>query len=200
MADHRPLRRQPEQSRSRDRVDAILTAATQLIADYGTEPPTMTDIAVRAGMGLTALYRYFPNKRAILRELALSVLELNRQMFITPLVASEGAIDDLIRESIAAYWHVHRDEPFRLRLRVAIQGDAELSALDLADSRRNAQVLCSHVTHLDDRDPAVVERQIFLIISLLDSLMLTAVQLDAAEADTLVEDFATMAISLLRGF
>ena len=54
--------------------------------------------------------------------------------------------------------------------------------------------------HLDDRDPAVVERQIFLIISLLDSLMLTAVQLDAAEADTLVEDFATMAISLLKGF
>ncbi|HMS49744.1 hypothetical protein, partial [Candidatus Neomicrothrix sp.] len=76
----------------------------------------------------------------------------------------------------------------------------ELSALDLADSRRNAQVLCRHVTYLDDRDPAVVERQVFLIISLLDSLMLTAVQLDAAEADTLVEDFATMAISLLRGF
>ncbi len=198
MPAERPIRRRPEQARSRERVDIILSAATALIAEQGIEPPSMTDIAERAGMGVTAVYRYFPNKQSILRELSLGVLELNQQMFVAPLVDADVPLQELVRDSITAYWHLHRDEPFRLRLRVAIQADAELSALDLADSRHNANVFAGHAVELglvDDR--ATAERGIFLILSLLDSLMLTAIQLEPAAAETMVQDFTTMAISFL---
>jgi AcrR family transcriptional regulator len=199
VPDECPIRRRPEQARSRERVNAILAAATELIAEQGAEPPSMTDIAKRAGMGVTAVYRYFPNKQSILRELSLGVLELNQQMFVAALVDADVAVEALVGDSIRAYWHLHRDEPFRLRLRVAIQGDAELSALDLADSRHNAHVLATRAIELGaDGEPAIIERGVFLIISLLDSLMLTAIQLDPTEAETMVQDFTTMAISFLR--
>lgn len=199
MANDRPRRRRPEQARSRQRVQAILTAATELIAERGTEPPSMTEIAERAGMGLTALYRYFPNKQSILRELSLQVLEFNRQSFVTPLVDSDAPIEELIRDSITAYWHLHRDEPFRLRLRVAIHGDAELSALDLADSRQNALLFADQISQDGTDGYSSTVRHVFLIISLLDNLMLTAIQLSREEADALVDDFADMAVSLLGG-
>jgi len=200
--DDRLIRRQPEQARSRERVDSILAAAAELIGEQGIEPPSMTDIAERAGMGVTALYRYFPNKQSILRGLALEMLELNRSLLVTPLVESGVPLDELVRDSITAYWHLHRDEPFRLRLRVAVHGDAELSALDLEDSRRNAQLLAGRLAELggsdDVRDPAALEREVFLIISLLDSLMLTAIQLEPVDAEAMVDQFATMAVTHLR--
>jgi AcrR family transcriptional regulator len=200
VPDDRPIRRRPEQARSRERVDAILNATIELISAQGTEPPSMTDIAERAGMGLTALYRYYPNKQSILRDLSLNVLDLNQRMFVAPLVEAGAPIEELVRDTIRAYWHLHRDEPFRLRLRVVIQGDAELSALDLADSRHNAHAFAGLVAQLGlEGDPAEVERGVFLIISLLDSLMLTAIQLTPAEAETMVDDFTSMAIALLNG-
>jgi AcrR family transcriptional regulator len=194
----RPMRRQPEQARSRERVDTILAAAAELIGEYGIEPITITDIATRAGMGVTALYRYYPNKKSILRDLSLEVLEVNRQLLIAPAVESDQALEPLLRESLTAYWHMHRDEPFRLRLRVAIHADAELSALDLADSRHNAQVFAARLTQLGTTvDPSVLERRVLMLISLLDSLMLTAILMEPPEADLLIDDFATMALDLV---
>jgi len=160
----------------------------------------MTDIAERAGMGVTALYRYFPNKQAILRELALSVFEHDRESLVIADLAPGAPLDELVHDAVLAYWHLHRDEPYRLRLRAAVMADAELSALDLADSRRNATLLARRGSELiGTADTAMLERKVFLAISLLDAVMHTASLLDAAQADTLIEDFATMVVAMITG-
>lgn len=59
-------RRTPAQSRSRASVDAILTAATYVLGERGFAGATTNRIAVRAGVNVGTLYRYFPSKDALL--------------------------------------------------------------------------------------------------------------------------------------
>lgn len=59
----------PRQPRSRATVDAILEAATQVLEIAGESGFNTNSIAERAGVGVGSIYRYFPDKQAILVEL-----------------------------------------------------------------------------------------------------------------------------------
>jgi DNA-binding transcriptional regulator YbjK len=65
----RSVRPHPQQSRSSNRVDRLLEAAAEVIAEIGYESATTNAIAERAGVSIGSLYRYFPDKQAILRTL-----------------------------------------------------------------------------------------------------------------------------------
>ena len=59
------LRRQPQQQRSKDRVEAILLAAAEVFDEIGVEAATTHLIAARAGTAIGSLYQFFPDKAAI---------------------------------------------------------------------------------------------------------------------------------------
>ena len=59
-------RRSPKQLRSRAIVDAIVQAGRELLANEGASSLTTNRIAERAGVSIGSLYRYFPNKDAVL--------------------------------------------------------------------------------------------------------------------------------------
>ncbi len=63
----RPIasRRTPKQRRSRVIVSAILEAGRRLLEAEGPRALTTNRIAERAGVSIGSLYRYFPNKQAI---------------------------------------------------------------------------------------------------------------------------------------
>jgi AcrR family transcriptional regulator len=63
-------RKQPRQARARETVEVILQAATYILQKSGYETMTTNQIADRAGVNIASLYQYFPNKQAILAELA----------------------------------------------------------------------------------------------------------------------------------
>lgn len=65
----RETRRQPQQQRSRAKVDAILDAADQLVLAEDTDVITTTLIADRAGVAVGTLYQYFDGVPAIVRAL-----------------------------------------------------------------------------------------------------------------------------------
>jgi AcrR family transcriptional regulator len=60
---------QPQQRRARSTYDAILEAAGELLAEVGVESLSTNLVCRRAGLTPPALYRYFPNKYALLKEL-----------------------------------------------------------------------------------------------------------------------------------
>lgn len=191
------VRRRPSQARSQKRFDQVLDAASSLIAERGLEPISMTDIADEAGMALTALYRYFPNKRAIVRELALMTLEaasnLNTQMVGDPSTSPAERIE----QGVLAYCR-HLNDPMRLQIRAAIRADAELSSLDLDDSRRNAAVIAAAV----DYDGLGIgrlelERRALLLVELFDGVVGLAARVDPDEGEIAVQTFAAMASWLM---
>jgi AcrR family transcriptional regulator len=65
-----PLRNVPIQARSRDRLRRVLDAADELLVTEGAETFTTNRIARLAGIPVGSVYRYFPDKEAIVQALA----------------------------------------------------------------------------------------------------------------------------------
>ncbi len=62
-------RSRPLQTRGKERVRVILVAALQLFKEHGIDRVTTNDIVKRAGIPIGSLYRYYPNKDAIVAAL-----------------------------------------------------------------------------------------------------------------------------------
>lgn len=62
-------RKVPAQERSRLTVDAIIQASTYILTEVGWKGFTTNAIADRAGVNISSLYQFFPNKEAIVAEL-----------------------------------------------------------------------------------------------------------------------------------
>ena len=70
---------QPLQERSRQTYEAILAAAAQLLEEVGIDSLSTNMICARANLTPPALYRYFPNKYALLRELGIRLMQVQDQ-------------------------------------------------------------------------------------------------------------------------
>lgn len=59
-------RKLPRQARSKATVDAVVTAAAQVLIEQGYEGATTMRVAERAGVSIGSLYQYFPNKESLI--------------------------------------------------------------------------------------------------------------------------------------
>jgi AcrR family transcriptional regulator len=64
-----PMRRQPQQKRSQQRVEKILQAAAEVFVEVGYEAATTHVIAAKAETAIGSLYQFFPDKLAIFHAL-----------------------------------------------------------------------------------------------------------------------------------
>jgi len=118
----------PRQRRSRATVDAILEAAAQVLEASGEAGFNTNAVAERAGVGVGSLYRYFPDKRAILVALGRSEMErVGRAVTDAMASAAPGVAPD--RAAIRAFLHAFGG---RTRARRAVVA-ALLPHLDAAE-------------------------------------------------------------------
>jgi AcrR family transcriptional regulator len=82
--------RKPQQERSRETVDAILSAATQILVRKGYARTTTNEIAATAGVSVGSLYQYFPSKDAI----AVELLRRNRERLAARIAARIGEMSE----------------------------------------------------------------------------------------------------------
>ncbi|MFC8268894.1 TetR family transcriptional regulator [Streptomyces cinereoruber] len=100
------LRRAPVQQRSAERLARILDACAVLLDETGYERLSTRAVAVRAGVPIGSVYRFFGNKRAMVAALALRNLDryaerVSERLAATPLLDAHGAIDGVLDEFIA---------------------------------------------------------------------------------------------------
>lgn len=69
-------RAQPAQARSSDTFELIVLSTAQIVQEIGFDKLSTNRICDRAGLTPPALYRYFPNKYAILRELGERLMKI----------------------------------------------------------------------------------------------------------------------------
>ncbi len=81
-ANESTMRRRPTQSRSSERVERILRASSELFVERGYEQTSTNHIVQKLEMSVGALYRYFPNKQAILAELNRRYLREVREVLL----------------------------------------------------------------------------------------------------------------------
>lgn len=70
----------PRQERAKRTYEGILDAAAQLLLEVGVERISTNLIAERAGVTVPALYRYFPNKYAVLNALGAKLMDRQNQV------------------------------------------------------------------------------------------------------------------------
>lgn len=185
-------RRQPTQARARERVERILTAATELIAETGSDAVRMTEVAERAGVPIGSLYQYFPDKAAILRMLAMRVMERVRDALKQNLEGIESATDALARIDaiMIGYYGLFLTEPVTRDIWSATQSDKTLQELDIADSRENGLIFSGALKHLvPGRKHARLQTASFLLMQLSGAAVRLAIAVGREEGDRLVEEY-----------
>jgi AcrR family transcriptional regulator len=71
----------PRQERAKRTYEAILNSAAELLVEVGVERISTNLIAERAGITVPALYRYFPNKYAVINALGAVLMDRQNQVF-----------------------------------------------------------------------------------------------------------------------
>ncbi len=110
------IRTAPIQQRSAARLDALLDAVALVVDEVGFDRITTAMIAERAGASIGTVYRYYPDRVAILHALRERAVLRFRQRFIEELEINEpeawwGAVDC----AITAFVGLYRSEPgFRI--------------------------------------------------------------------------------------
>ncbi|GAA2455881.1 TetR/AcrR family transcriptional regulator [Streptomyces lavendulocolor] len=107
-----PLRRVPVQRRSAERLARILDACAQLIEEAGYERLSTREVAVRAGVPIGSVYRFFSGKRAMAAALAHRNLDryaerVAARLAQRPDLDAHGAVDAVLD----AYIAMRRTEP-----------------------------------------------------------------------------------------
>jgi AcrR family transcriptional regulator len=120
----------PQQARSRERVDLFLDTAAALFATVGYEAVTTNAIAERAGVSIGSLYRYFPDKQAILRALEQRRVQEVRALYDR--VFNEDVIylplPVLIDRLVDPFLELHLQTPCYAHLLLASDGSADVAA------------------------------------------------------------------------
>ncbi len=111
------MRTVPRQQRARAAVNRILRATGELLDDAGFDALTTTAVAERADVNIATLYRYFPDKYALIEALALSI-EAERLEKVDPMFAAFARSADWRRDLRAVF-----DKLLDLRLkRTGVKG------------------------------------------------------------------------------
>lgn len=116
-------RKRPQQTRSTDLVNAILTAAAQVLASEGAGRFTTARVAEKAGVSIGSLYQYFPNKAAILFRLQQDEWQVTSGLLQRILLDRETSPADRLRGLVVAFI---RSECEEADMRIALNDAAPL--------------------------------------------------------------------------
>jgi len=197
-----PIRKEPIQQRSRERVERMLAAARDLIAERGSDAMKMGEVAERAGVSIGSLYQFFPDKSAIIRALAERFTAENRACIDVELagVSDQRGLLAAFARLVDTYYAICLAEPVMRDIWSGTQVDKTLRELELADSRASADALAHVWRRLRPKtDPAQLASTAFLIWQLGEATMRLAVSVDRVEGDRLVDIYKRMALKELAG-
>lgn len=129
-------RRKPVQARSRERVNTILEHAAAIFHEVGVDSTSMSAIARQSDMSLASLYRYFPNKVAIVKAIA----ERHVESMETALRERLGEVSmvDAVDVLIDLFYEFYRTEPAYSAIWSGVEAMPELRELDLRELYNNA--------------------------------------------------------------
>jgi AcrR family transcriptional regulator len=150
-SDQLTPRRRPSQERSRDRVERILDATADLLGHTPVDKITTAAIAETAGVPIGSVYQYFPNKLAVLAELARRVME-EVDLKTASLIAEDFGVlpwDQAIDRAIDATMEGFATQPGYLQLLLSIRPTpGRRSFARSPTNRTNASRRCSRFIRL----------------------------------------------------
>jgi len=195
-------RRTPVQARSIERVERILDAASELLAEGGYDAVKTNLIAKRAGVSIGSVYQFFPNRFAIFNALADRYRErisatLSTHLTLAPEAKNwERALDSAVA-ALARLWR--GDHAFH-SVWLTIQNTPELR--DASEDYRNALIDERIAVFLRAIAPHICEERLHVmgrVVLETSNLMLDlSIQASEQESDLMIEELQTLLKSYIR--
>lgn len=136
-------RRKPTQERSIHRVAQILDATREGILASGYDALTMNEIAARAVMQRSAIYRYFSGKPAIMVSLIelhhVDIHDLVERLFED--VTDRAGLASAVETMVQSYFQLFLDDPVLPAVWMGAQSAPELSELCARENERAGTVI-----------------------------------------------------------
>ncbi|MFE2251137.1 TetR/AcrR family transcriptional regulator [Streptomyces lavendulae] len=188
-----PLRRTPVQQRSADRLARILDACAELLDETGYENLSTRAVALRAGVPIGSVYRFFGNKRAMAVALAHRNLDryadgIQKRLAVLPDAHWRPVVDAVLDEYLA----MKRSVPGVALVDFGVPAPpAEGPAADPNDlvAARLTHLLCGHLRLVPD---AELERAVLVAVEATDALVQLAFRSDPAGDPAIVGETRAM--------
>jgi AcrR family transcriptional regulator len=144
---HLARRREPVQERARKTVELILDTAAALIEEAGVDAFNTNVLAERAGVRVRTVYRYFPNKLAVITAVAERLAEEWDSWFEGFRALSDPRLSwrTLWVAYIGTFVDGIRRVPGGLAIRRAMRALPQLQAIDRQDNERLARQLAAAI-------------------------------------------------------
>jgi AcrR family transcriptional regulator len=162
MSDHVKT---PNPSRRSERArQAILTAAAELLGEVGYTKLAVEAIAARAGVGKQTIYRWWPDKGAVVLDAYLALVQADAELTFPTSDSLENDLREVLGSTVASLADSAYESRYRALL-TAIQGDRMLAAalrerlvqpwLEATRQRLRAAQRVEQIGHDVDLDVAV---------------------------------------------
>ncbi|MDQ7020114.1 MAG: TetR/AcrR family transcriptional regulator [Robiginitomaculum sp.] len=162
-------RASPLQVRSNKTVEQILRATSELLGEVGFEKLSTNGICARAGLTPPALYRYFPNKYAVLKTLGERLMD-KQNALLEKWAQNEfnpHTLEAEIFEHLKLTLDVTRAEPAGEWIMRSLHASPVLSNVRLQSHRHVTKLLVARVMHFDPKlDEAMIYDRVRLGIEM----------------------------------
>jgi AcrR family transcriptional regulator len=196
------VRRVPQQRRSRERVERILSVATELITEKGIDAVRMNEIAERAEIPIGSLYQYFPDKATVVSTLA-EHYNAKGQACVESLltnVTSDADLQAALLNIVDGYYGEYLKEPVMRDIWRATQADKALQELDTADCEAHATMLHNTLKKLRPENNRTALRTLSsLIMQQVAAAVRHAISLNRTQGDATIGMFKRMLSTSLPG-
>lgn len=168
----------PAQSRAAETYEQLLTVTAQVLADVGFELLTTNLVCERAKLSPPALYRYFPNKYALLHELGLRLMQKQNALipqWLTPAAfGSAKKLEDAITRLLLKTYDVTRETIAGIWIMRALRAIPMLQDVRLESAK---EVATQVTTQLRQAFPKAAQEDLELISRVADAMSYAALEM-----------------------
>ncbi len=194
------LRNEPVQARSAARLSSLLDAAAEVVEEVGYERLTTAMVAERAGASIGTVYRYFPDRIAVLEGLSARAFRRFLDRITEQYRESRlETVEERVSAAVDVYVNLYRTER---GFRVVRFGD--VVDIRLLDGRRsNTAVLAERLADIagergSRHDPAELVFRLHVVIVLAEALIHRAFVVDPRGDEAFVAEAKAVAAQYLR--
>lgn len=135
-------RRTPTQVRSRERVERILDAASQIVLEQGLEALSTREMARVAEVPVASLYQYFSDKDAVLLAICeRDMAEMDDQVATDLAELDELSLPTLVRTAMGAFVKVYHRRPAFMQIWMRGRTNPAVHELGRHHNQRTADAL-----------------------------------------------------------
>lgn len=168
----------PAQSRAAETYEQLLDVTAQVLAEVGFEQLSTNLVCQRAGLSPPALYRYFPNKYALLHELGLRLMHRQNaliEQWLTPAAfASPTQLEDALTGLLLETYEVTRQATGGIWIMRALRAIPMLQDVRLESA---SDVAAQATARLHEAFPDFPVSELQLISRVADSMSFAALEM-----------------------